>query len=204
MNSYNLKNNIVLDIMIIFNTDDITNILIKKLDLYTLSNLFSTSKKIFQALRKYNIYNRHFKLFYQNMVYHEYVGLIHPDIKNLCSKFLDKCKGITINQSIYDIYRDNNIYQYSNYVIVKTVLDGHQNYFLTIRILNHILDKYDYILVNRVNTENYSFAYNPDNILHLTNESIKNHTYTCGCSKIYTCKNNNLDTISKNILETVG
>mgnify|MGYP007072022908 CR=1 FL=1 len=96
--------------------DDITNILIKKLDLY----------------------NRHFKLFYQNMVYHEYIGLIHPDITNLCSKFLDKCKGITINQSIDDIYRDNNIYQYSNYVIVKYVLDGDQKYFLAITIFNHI------------------------------------------------------------------
>lgn len=169
-----------------------------------MSNLFSTSKKIFQAMREYNIYNRYFQSFYQNMVYQQYVEFIHPDIKKLCSKFLNKCKGKTINQSINDIYNDNNIYQYSNYIIVKSVLDDFQQYFLTMRIFNPILNKYDYIVVNGINAENYSFNYQPDNILHLTNDRIKNHTHSCGCSKIYTCKNNNLDTISKNILETIG
>ena len=191
----------------IFNERDIFSIIIKKINGSDLENIYFSQKNKSEILDEYLTYDKYFNSFIKNI----FTENINSDINDLLGINLKKFKFINLGEinlnDTYNIYRNNEIYEKyeSDYLFIKFKLVGETHVDICMRLFNKTLGKYDHFQMSDIDSDNHSFAYTNslDNIILKQNDLIQNHTYTCGCSKIFTCQNNGINLICQNVLSNL-
>lgn len=191
----------------IFNEPDIFTIIIKKINGSDLEKIYFSQKNKSEILDEYMTYYKYLHSFIMNI----FTDNINSDIYDLLGINLKKFKFINLGEinltDSYNIYRNNEIYEKyeSDYLFIKFKLDGETRVNIYMRLFNKTFGEYDHFQMSDIDSDNHSFAYTNslDNIILKQNDLIKNHTYTCGCSKIFTCQNNGINLICNNVLSNL-
>lgn len=158
-----------------------------------LYKLILVNKNLYLSFKEFFIYDKYLTLFYRNKIKDMIINDINPKINQIFKNnyniftFINN-KNLNLRHTNDELY---NYYQ-SNYIIGK---DLDNNIFLFIRFVNNT-----YIGFYHINNENLQQFYYRNSPLCNTSELFRNHTFTCGCSNMFTCSNKYIIETRKKLL----
>lgn len=176
---------------ILYSENIISNIVLKNIDNSQLFKIITSCKMLKGTFINYYYYNKYLTFFMINKNIDLFINSLNIKIKELFGNKLFKFNYID--------FRDNNIdikgtekFNNNNYLLA---IDKKGNKCIFLRFLNTNLNIYDYIDFINVDSNNMSTSYtgSKDNIILNMNQTLSNHTFTCGCANIFTCSNNNIN-----------
>lgn len=196
----------------ILGNSDITYEIIKKIDNNERKKLNLSSKNMNLYLKDYIIFFKYLKKFYNNKIYSTFTNSMNNDLKELFGSNLEKFKYINLNTDINMVFKNEQIYinYKSDFLLGKSVCydnPEHTHLFICFRIYNELLKVYDYFMVDDITSDSsipfFCYTNSSNNVILKKHDALVNHTYTCGCRNIFTCKNNDLYSISKQVFSSV-
>ena len=167
--------------------DDIIHKFIKNLSIDELRKILYTNKIMYNSYIKYWKYSNYLNIMCYNFMNYRFNNNTNYKLRLLLKNVKSKFKYYNMMENIYRVYKKTHIYDSNN----SNFLFGtdYNRKYISIRLKNSN-NIYRYICFVNCDIHSYITLYSENTLLDL-DLNMRQHTFKCGCSKIFTCSKNN-------------